>query len=104
MSFWKALTETSDVHEVVSAIGRATEWQTMASARATTSDILRPLEKAIEAELGARWVRIRQQFQHAVGEVDARWHSLILLYAHLLRLPIGDPALQKRASFSKLIH
>jgi translocation protein SEC63 len=103
MSFWKALTETSDVHEVVSAIGRAAEWQKMASGRTTSSDVWRPLEKAVEAELGPRWVRIRQQFQHAVGELDARWHSLILLYAHLLRLPIGDPALQKRASSPKLI-
>ena len=96
MSFWKALTETSDVYEVVSAIGRATEWQTMASRMTMSSDVLRTLEKAIEAEVGPRWVRIRQQFQHAVGELDARWHSLILLYAHLLRLPIGDPALKKR--------
>jgi translocation protein SEC63 len=97
MSFWKALTETSDVHEVISAIGQATEWQTMATGKKTSSDVLRPLEKAIETELGPRWVRIRQQFQRAVGELDARWHSLILLYAHLLRLPIGDPVLQKRA-------
>jgi len=104
MSFWKALTETSDVYEVVSAIGRATEWQTMASGVTTSGDILRPLEKAIEAELGPRWARIRQQFQHAMGDLDARWHSLILLYAHLLRLPIGDPVLQKRALFSRSIH
>jgi hypothetical protein len=103
MSFWKALTETSDVYEVVSAIGQATEWQTMASGKTMPSDVLRPLEKAIEAELGPRWVRIRQQFQRAVGGLDARWHSLILLYAHLLRLPIRDPALQKRASSPKLI-
>jgi len=104
MSFWKALTETSDVYEVVSAIGRATEWQAMASGMTVSSDVLRPLEKAIEAELGSRWARIRQQFQHAIGGLDARWHSLILLYAHLLRLPIGDSALQKRAPFSKLVH
>jgi translocation protein SEC63 len=97
MSFWKSLTETSDVHEVISAIGQAAEWQTMATGKKTPSDVLHSLEKAIEAELGPRWVRIRQQFQRAVGELDARWHSLILLYAHLLRLPIGDAALQKRA-------
>lgn len=104
MSFWKALTETSDVDEVVSAIGGATEWQTMASGMTASSDVLRPLEKAIEMELGPRWARIRQQFQHVIGERDARWYSLILLYAHLLRLPIEDPALQKRPSISKLIH
>jgi translocation protein SEC63 len=97
MSFWKALTETSDVHEVISAIGQATEWQTMTTGKKTPSNVLRLLEKAIETELGPRWVRIRQQFRRAVGELDARWHSLILLYAHLLRLPIGDPALKKRA-------
>jgi hypothetical protein len=39
-----------------------------------------------------------------VGEVDARWHSLILLYAHLLRLPVGDPALQKRVFSLRLCH
>lgn len=103
MSFWKTLTETSDVYEVVSAVSQATELQTMASGMTASSDVLRPLEKAIEAELGPRWARIRQQFQHAIGGLDARWNSLILLYAHLLRLPIGDPALQKRASYSKLI-
>jgi translocation protein SEC63 len=96
-SFWMALTETSDVDEVVSAIGRATEWQTKVPRGATPRNALRTLEKSVEAELGPRWVRIRQQFQHAIGRLDIRWDSLILLYAHLLRLPIEDPALQKRA-------
>lgn len=68
----------------------------MASERIMPSDVLRTLEQAIEVEIGPRWVRIRQQFQRAVGELDTRWDSLILLYAHLLRLPTGDPALQKR--------
>jgi translocation protein SEC63 len=74
----------------------------MVSGRTTPSDILRTLEKAIEAELGPRWVRIRLQFQRAVGELDARWDSLILLFAHLLRLPIVEPALQKRAPSPEL--
>lgn len=96
-SFWKALSETSDVDEVVSAIGRATEWQTMAPGRTTSRDAIHTFEKRIETELGTRWVRIRQQFERAIGNLDIRWESLILLYAHLLRLPIEDPALQKRA-------
>jgi len=66
------------------------------SARTGPSNILRTLEKAVEAELGPRWGHIRQQFQRAVGELDARWDSLILIFAHLLRLSIMDPALQKR--------
>jgi translocation protein SEC63 len=94
-SFWKALTETSDVDEVISAIGRATEWQTMMPRGATSGDALHTVEKCVEAELGPRWVRIRQQFQRSIGRLDIRWDSLILLYAHLLRLPIEDPALQK---------
>lgn len=72
------------------------------SGRTAPRDILRTLEKAIEAELGPRWARIRQQFQHAIGELDARWDSLILLFAHLLRLPIADPGLQKRAPFPEM--
>jgi translocation protein SEC63 len=74
------------------------------SARTGPSDTLHTLEKAIEAELGPRWVRIRQQFQRTVGELDAHWDSLILLFAHLLRLPIVDPALQKRRPSPELTY
>ena len=103
-NFWKALTETSDVDDVVSALSRATEWETMAPKSSASSDALRALEKSIEAELGPRLFRTRQQFKRAIGKLDARWDSLVLLYAHLLRLPIEDPALQKRApSFEKNI-
>ncbi|KAI0301942.1 Sec63 Brl domain-containing protein [Multifurca ochricompacta] len=94
--FWKALTETSDVDEVISAIGRATEWETIAPRKEKSGDSFRALERSLETELGPRWARIRQQFQRAVGKLDARWDSLILLYAHLLRLPIEEPLLQKR--------
>ena len=97
--FWKALTETSDVDDVVSALSRATEWETMAPMSSASSDALRALEKSIEAELGPRLVRARQQFKRATGKLDARWDSLVLLYGHLLRLPIENPALQKRAPF-----
>ncbi|KAI0269408.1 Sec63 Brl domain-containing protein [Gloeopeniophorella convolvens] len=95
-SFWKALTETSDVDEIVSALSRAAEWQTTAPKGSFNTDALRTLEKNIEADIGPRWTRARLQFQRAVGTLDARWDSLVLLYAHLLRLPIDDAALQKR--------
>jgi translocation protein SEC63 len=75
----------------------------MTLGRAPSREAFRKLEKAIDAELGPRWVHIRQLFQRTVGELDARWDSLILLYAHLLRLPVGDPALQQCAPSSKLI-
>ncbi|KAH9172135.1 Sec63 Brl domain-containing protein [Lactarius sanguifluus] len=95
-NFWKALTETSDVDDVVSALSSATEWETMAPKSSASSDALRALEKSIEVELGPRWIRTRQQFKRATGKLDARWDSLVLLYAHLLRLPVEDPVLQKR--------
>jgi translocation protein SEC63 len=63
-----------------------------------SSVALRVLEKNVEAELGARLLRMRQQFKRVTGKLDARWDSLILLYAHLLRLPIEDSAVQKRTS------
>ncbi len=97
-NFWKALSETSDVDEVVSALGHATEWETMAPTSSASSSALRALEKNIGSELGPRLVRARQQFKRAIGKLDARWDSLVLLYAHLLRLSIEDPALQKRMS------
>ena len=71
----------------------------MAPKSSASSNALRTLEKNIEAELGPRLVRMRQQFKRAIGKLDARWDSLILLYAHLLRLPIEDSAVQKRAPF-----
>ncbi|KAH9037635.1 Sec63 Brl domain-containing protein [Lactarius pseudohatsudake] len=95
-NFWKALTETSDVDDVVSALSSATEWETMAPKSSASSGALRVLEKNIEVELGPRLIRTRQQFKRATGKLDARWDSLVLLYAHLLRLPIEDPVLQKR--------
>lgn len=61
-----------------------------------SSVVLRTLEKSVETELGARLLRMRQQFKRVTGNLDARWDSLVLLYAHLLRLPIEDPAVQKR--------
>ena len=98
-NFWKALTETSDVDDVVSALCRATEWETTAPKSSASSNALRTLEKNVEAELGPRLVRMRQQFKRAIGKLDARWDSLVLLYAHLLRLPIEDSTVQKRAPF-----
>ena len=96
-NFWKALTETSDVDDIVSALSCATEWETTASKSSTSGDALRALEKSIEAELGSRLIHMRQQFKRTIGKLDARWDSLVLLYAHLLRLPIEESALQKRA-------
>lgn len=95
-NFWKGLTETSDVDDVVLALSRATEWETTTPMSSASSLALRTLEKNVEAELGARLLRMRQQFKRVTGELDARWDSLVLLYAHLLRLPIDDPAVQKR--------
>ncbi|SRR6266702_1142955 len=97
-NFWKALTETSDADDVVSALSSATEWETMGPKSSASSDALRVLEKSIEVELGPRWIRTRRQFKRDIGgKLDARWDSLVLLYAHLLRLPIEDSTLQKRA-------
>lgn len=94
--FWKGLTETSDVDDVLLALSRATEWETMTPMSPASSAALRVLEKNVDAELGARLDRMRQQFKRVTGKLDARWDSLVLLYAHLLRLPIEDPAVQKR--------
>ena len=103
-NFWKGLTETSDVDDVVLALSRATEWETTTPMSSASSLALRTLEKNVEAELGARLLRMRQQFKRVTGELDARWDSLVLLYAHLLRLPIEDPAVQKRTpSLEKLV-
>ena len=80
-------------------LGKAYKWELPVKARA--SDEVDQLEKSIEGRLGTKWTEVRRLAQDYDGQLHIlRREALILLYSHLLRLDIQDPALQKRASIS----
>ena len=80
-------------------LGKAYKWELPVKARA--SDEVDQLEKSIEGRLGSKWTEVRRLAQDYDGQLHIlRREALILLYSHLLRLDIQDPALQKRASIS----
>ena len=78
-------------------LGKAYKWELPVKARA--SDEVDQLEKSIEGKLGSKWTEVRRLAQDYDGQLHIlRREALILLYSHLLRLDIQDPALQKRTS------
>jgi translocation protein SEC63 len=95
--FFKALKEESDIADVVGALGRAAEWDDAPAGKAAAEQAaLDRLEEKIQAELGKGWTDV-SRLAEAAGEAHrGRKKALVLLYAHLLRLPLDDaPALAK---------
>ena len=87
------------MEEVVGTLGKAYKWELPVKARA--SDEVDQLEKSVEGKLGSKWTEVRRLAQDYDGQLHIlRREALILLYSHLLRLDIQDPALQKRPSMS----
>ncbi|KAI0052643.1 DnaJ-domain-containing protein [Auriscalpium vulgare] len=95
-SFFKSITENSDLEEVVGALGKATEWEQVA--HKVTEKELGRLEESIEVKLGEQWRHLRVLVKGATGARDSKWNALVLLYAHLLRLPLTDASLKKAQS------
>ena len=82
----------------VGTLGKAYKWELPVKARA--SDEV-DQEKSAEGKLGLKWTEVRRLAQDYDGQLHIlRREALILLYSHLLRLDIQDPALQKRPSMS----
>ncbi|KAF8655190.1 hypothetical protein AX16_003222 [Volvariella volvacea WC 439] len=92
-SFFKSLKEESTFDEVVATLGTAYQWERPAQATKLESD-LTELEKKVESEAGKKWSTIKGFFNNQ----PARRRALVLLYAHLLRIPITNPALQNEQS------
>ncbi|KAI0057746.1 translocation protein sec63 [Artomyces pyxidatus] len=92
-NFFKSLTETSDLEEVVGVLGKADEWENIVHQGAEKE--IQELEQTIEKQLGERWRNLRVLVKGQTGARDSRWDALVLLHAHLLRLPLVSPALKK---------
>lgn len=80
--------------EVVGTLGKAYQWEQIRSQSKSKSE-LEALEKQVEEKAGDKWSDIRKLAESNGEEHEGRRKALVLLYAHLLRLPVTDPVLQK---------
>lgn len=92
-TFFKGLGEDSGIDEVVSSLGKSFEYERAAvKGQAAALD---ELEKQIEEQLGAKWGSLKKLAEVVPKQYATRRRSFILLYAHLLRLPIESASLRK---------
>ncbi|VDB86774.1 unnamed protein product [Peniophora sp. CBMAI 1063] len=90
-AFFKAVQETSEMPDVVKALGQAAEWKKVELKSAKAEEELKALESQIAEKLRDGWKDVR----NSIPDNEAgRIRALVLLYAHLLRLPVNDPTLQ----------
>lgn len=90
-AFFKAVQETSEMPDVVRALGQAAEWRKVEVKGAAAEEELKKLEELIKERLGEGWTDVRSSIPK---EETGRIRALTLLHAHLLRLPVNDPTLQ----------
>jgi translocation protein SEC63 len=89
-SLFKSLNEESSLDQVIGMLGKAYQWEVRA--RKSEPEIGQ-LERAIQGKIGFRWDDVSR-----LCDSDSRRKALVLIYAHLLRLPIHNPSLQKGVS------
>ncbi|KAG8701223.1 secretory subunit [Ceratobasidium sp. 395] len=93
--FFKAVTDEASIDELVSLLSRGfySEQKAVPQKVVHTSaveDDLNGLETEIKAALASRWGTVAQ-----TAKVPEARRALVLLYAHLLRLPVKNEVLQK---------
>lgn len=91
-AFFKNLSEDSGIDEVVATLGRSFEWERPNSSKNASE--LQELEQQIEKVLGSKWGSLKTLAEVIPKQYPARRRAFILLYAHLLRLPIASPSLR----------
>ncbi|KZT13196.1 uncharacterized protein LAESUDRAFT_669586 [Laetiporus sulphureus 93-53] len=93
-AFFKSLTEDSGIDEVVGSLGKAFEWERSSANTAKQEGELLDLEKKIKGKLDGKWDELRKLAEVMPGEHESRRRAFILLYAHLLRLPVTSSSLR----------
>ncbi|KAG2357187.1 translocation protein sec63 [Suillus spraguei] len=90
--FFKALTDSSGMKEVIGALGQAYRWETT---WAGTAVGLEELEKQIDEKMGDQWKEVKRLVAPGRKCERTEQRALVLLYAHFLRLNINDEALKR---------
>lgn len=91
--FFKNLTEESGMDDVTTSLSKSFQWELTAKMVKADGELTQ-LEKQIKEKLDGKWddlVRLAE----ASKEFENRRKAFILLYAHLLRLPVTNATLQK---------
>lgn len=92
--FFKSLREESTMEEVISTFGKAYQWELPAKSSKSDAELDR-LEEKIKVQAGSKWEEVRI----LCGDHESRRKALILIYAHLLRIPLQDSTLQEGEYF-----
>ncbi|RPD62137.1 translocation protein sec63 [Lentinus tigrinus ALCF2SS1-7] len=93
-AFFKSLTEESGMDDVTTSLGKAFEWEHPSKVGKSAAE-LEQLEKRIKEKLDGKWDELVKLAHARPGKHESRRRAFILLYAHLLRLPLADSTLQK---------
>lgn len=99
-TFFKGIAEESGIDEVVASLGKSLEYERPKPANFPSE--LADLEKQIEAALGPKWGNLKTLAEVVPKEYPARRRAFVLLYAHLLRLPVPSASLRKGESGNSL--
>lgn len=78
------------MEEVISTFGKAYQWELPVMTSKSDADLDR-LEKDIKEQAGSKWEEVRA----LCGDHGSRRKALILIYAHLLRIPVQNSTLQE---------
>ncbi|KAL0577555.1 secretory subunit, partial [Marasmius crinis-equi] len=94
-AFFKDIKEDSRIHEIVGALGKSFEWEhPKGTSKADEQAELTRLEKEISQAAGESWESVKTLVGLEEKTAESRRRSMILLYAHLLRLEVRVPTLQ----------
>lgn len=95
-AFFKGLSEDAGYEEVLSALGKTFEWEyPVGKSVGAAEKALDELEVKVNERMGVKWGELKKMTEVMPGEHAARRRALVLLYAHLLRLPVGNSSLAK---------
>jgi translocation protein SEC63 len=95
-AFFKSISEDGSTEEVVSALGKAFEWELPATKGAHSDAAeLDDLDKSVSLKAGSQYVEVKKLARDAQGQLhESRRRALILIYAHLTRTEIKSARLQ----------
>ncbi|EMD31768.1 hypothetical protein CERSUDRAFT_119351 [Gelatoporia subvermispora B] len=94
-TFFKALADESGIDEVVTSLGKAFEYERPMSKAAQLDAEVNTLENKIKFTLDNRWDELKKLADVIPGEHENRRRAFVLLYAHLLRLPVENKTLRE---------
>ena len=92
--FFKTLGEDSGMDDVVASLGKSFEYERPKKSTSYAAE-LNELEKKVEVALGSKWQTLKKLAEISPKESDARRRAFVLIYAHLLRIPVVNASLRK---------